>query len=101
MLSRWLVLIILGRLIIWAWQEFPLPNSLEENEIIEKLHRCDFCSGVWIFAFLSLVMQLELFEPLGFYYLPAWSELITGIVISFITHIFIIGWKARFEVTII
>jgi inner membrane protein involved in colicin E2 resistance len=100
-LSNWLVYIILGRLLIWAWQEFPLPNSLEENKVINKLHNCDFCSGVWIYSLFSYLMQLELLEPLGFNYVHVASELITGIVISFLIHIFIIGWKARFEVVVI
>ena len=86
---------------MWAWQEFPLPKSLEENKILLKLHRCDFCSGVWIFFLFSYLMQLELLEPLGFQYIPLVSEVVTGIVVSFLAHIFIIGWKARFEVVVI
>lgn len=101
MLSNWLVYILLGRLLIWAWQQFPLPKSLEENRWARKLHDCDFCSGTWIFTFLSFVMQLDLLAPLGFYYVPALSEGITGIITSFMTHIFVIGWKARFDVVVI
>jgi len=81
--------------------QFPLPKKLEENKLVAKLHSCDFCSGVWVYAILSYFMQLELLEPLGFNYVSILSELITGIVMSFIVHIFIIGWKARFEVTVI
>lgn len=86
---------------MWAFQQLPLPKSLEENRIINKLHRCDFCGGTWIYSLLSYIMQLELLEPLGFWYVPVASELITGIVISFLVHIFVIGWQARFEVVVI
>ena len=81
--------------------QFPLPKKLEENKLVGKLHSCDFCSGVWTYAILSYFMQLELLEPLGFNYVFLVSEFVTGCVISFVVHIFIIGWKARFEVTVI
>lgn len=86
---------------MWTWMQFPLSKFLEENKIVRKLHECDFCAGVWGYGLLSFFMQLELLEPLGFWYVPIVSELITGVVISFLVHIFIIGWKARFEVVVI
>jgi len=81
--------------------QFPLPKKLEENKIIRKLHECDFCAGVWAYGILSYFMQLELLELLDFNYVPIISELITGVVISFLVHVFIIGWKAKFDVVVI
>lgn len=81
--------------------QFPLPDILEQNNKIRKLHECDFCSGVWGYTILSYFMQLDLLQPLGFSYVPLLSELVTGVVISFVMHIFIMGWKTRFEVIVV
>lgn len=101
MLSSWIVYILLGRMIIWSFQQFPLPKFLDENRIVRKLHECDFCSGVWGYGIFSYLMQLELLGPLGFQYVPVFSELVTGVTISFMVHIFVLGWKTRFEVVVI
>lgn len=44
---------------------------------------------------------MDLLEVLGFYYVPVLSELIVGGVISFLVHIFILGWKTKFEVVVV
>ena len=101
MLSDWLVFILLGRLIIYLWQNFPLPEFLSERKTIDYLHGCDLCSGVWVYSILAGFMQMDLLELFGFWYVPLLSELVVGAIVSFLTHIFIIGWKAKFDVVVV
>lgn len=42
-------------------------------------------------------MGLSLLTVLGFQYVPILSELVTGGVVSFMMHIFVIGWKEKFD----
>ena len=46
-------------------------------------------------------MQLSLLEAVGLPYVVVLSELITGAVISYLVHIFIIGWRAKHEVIVV
>ena len=91
LLSNWLIYMAVGKVMIFLWQELPLPK------FFGKLHTCDLCAGVWIYGFLSFFMGLSLLEVFGFNYVPVVSELVTGGVISFIIHIFFIGIKERFN----
>ena len=54
-----------------------------------------------MYAILSFFMQMDLLSDLGFWYVPVICEFVTGAVISFLVHIFVLGWKARFEVIIV
>ena len=95
--SNWLVYLVMGKTIIFLWQVFPLPASLEKYKTINKLHHCDLCAGVWIYGILSAVLGLSLLEAFGFQYVPLVSELVTGGLISFVVHIFSIGWNEKFN----
>lgn len=46
-------------------------------------------------------MGLDLLEVLGFSYVPVISELVTGGMVSFVVHVFILGWKEKFRNTLI
>ena len=100
-LPSWLIFIVVGRLLIYLFMQFPYPKSLERFPSLKKLHDCDLCAGVWIYGLLAGLLRFELLTPLGFYYVPFLSELLVGGIISFMVHIFIIGWKAKFEVIIV
>lgn len=95
--SNWLVYLVVGKILIYLWQQFPLPSFLEKHKTVEKLHICDLCAGVWIFGILSYFLGLSLLKVFEFGYVPVISELITGAVISFVVHIFSIGWKEKFS----
>ena len=92
----WLVLMVVGRILIYLWQQFPLPSSLTKFESVNKLHTCDLCAGVHIYALMSWVMGLHFFG-----YMPVVSEYITGGVVSFAVHIFLIGWREKFTETMV
>ena len=93
MLDKWIIYMLIGKVILFLWQQFPLPSPLEKYKTIKKLHECDLCAGVWIFGILSYFLGLSLLEV----YTPVVSEVITGSMISFIVHIFSIGWKEKFN----
>lgn len=94
---NWLAYLLVGKLLIYLWQQFPLPTRLENIPSIHKLHFCDLCSGVWLYGLLSFFMGVSLLTLLGFSYTPVVSELVTGGAVSFIVHIFSIGWKDKFS----
>jgi hypothetical protein len=96
-LSNWIIFLLAGKVIIYLWQQFPLPALLEKYKTVEKLHSCDLCAGVWIYGILSLFLGMSLLEVLGFSYIPVVSEVVTGGIISFVVHIFSIGWKEKFN----
>lgn len=100
-LSSWIIFLIVGRILIYLWQQFPLPDALENNRSIHKLHICDLCAGVWIYGILSFFMSMSLLKIFGFDYVPVISEVVTGGVVSFLVHIFLIGWREKFNQLVI
>lgn len=97
MLLNWIVFLLIGQVLIFLWDNFPLPDILEQNQKIYKLHHCHLCSGVWIYTFLAYVMKISLLQSLGFEHVWVVGDFITGGLVSFISHIFITGWKEIFE----
>ena len=93
----WLLYLVVGKVMIYLWQLFPLPTKLENNQIIHKLHLCDLCSGTWVYGLLGYFMGVSLLTLFGLSYIPVVSEVITGGVVSFIVHVFSIGWKDKFS----
>jgi hypothetical protein len=100
-LGSWIAYIFIGKLFIYLWGIFPLPQFLEENKIINKLHTCSLCSGVWIYSVLSFFMGMSLLNVLGFTDVLIVSQLITGGAISFVVHIFSVGWRDFFAPDIV
>lgn len=90
---NWLILGVIGKVLIFLWASFPLPQALEKFKSVEKLHLCDLCAGVHIYALASFVMGLYIFP----HYVPVVSEYVTGGVVSFLVHIFSIGWREKFN----
>ena len=101
LLAKWILFLLLGKIIIHVWMQFHLPKALKKIEWFEKLHTCDLCSGVWVFSILSFFMEVDLLETTGFGYIPIVGAIVTGIVVSWLVHIFTLGWKAKYEVIII
>jgi hypothetical protein len=95
---NWLGYLLGGKVLIFLWQLFPLPNKLEENKTIHKLHTCDLCSGVYLFTLLAFVFKVDLLSLFGVSYIILVNEFVTGAIISFIVHIFSMGWIAKFSV---
>lgn len=99
-LVSWILFIVLGRIVTHLWMSFHLPKWMK-NDWVEKLHSCDLCSGVWVYTILSFFMEVDLLEVVGFGYIPVIGAIITGCVISWLVHIFVLGWKAKYEIVVV
>lgn len=97
----WLFYLVVGKIIIHIWMQFHLPKFMKKSEWFLKLHECDLCSGVWIYTILSFVMGVGLLRAVGTGEMPFVDSMITGIVVAWLVHIFTLGWKAKYEVTVI
>jgi hypothetical protein len=101
-----ILLILIGKVCIYTIQKFPLTEKLIQkikietlNQFFVKLVACDFCLGVWVYFFLSLVLRLVLFKSL--FYFPVISELATGAMISLAVHLFSIGFQEMFGTLVV
>jgi hypothetical protein len=101
LLAKWILFLIVGKVVIHVWQQFQLPTSLKRFVWLAKLHDCDLCSGVWIYTILSLFLGVDLLSVTIFEYVPLVSEIVTGILVSWIVHIFTLGWHAKYDVVVI
>jgi len=93
-----------GRLIIFTLQRFPfrkIPGIGKlwlEGKFFAELFGCDFCLGFWVYTALAPIFGMNIIEQ---FYIPIISWAITGVVTSFIVHVFTNGWKALYNVTVI
>lgn len=78
-----------------------MPKPIKKIEWFEQLHECDLCSGVWIYSILALFMGMDLLKVLLFTHVPLVSEVVTGIVVSWLVHIFTLGWKSKYDIVVV
>ena len=91
----------LGRLLIFTIQKHPLARILREKHwLLDELIECEFCLGFWVYLVLSFLVRPEFF---GEYiqYVPVITEILEGIVVSFLVHIFSVGWRDKFSIIVI
>jgi hypothetical protein len=98
LLLSWIAYLIVGRICIYLVMEFPLPAKLQKINIINEAHKCDLCCGVYIYSLMSFAFHVSLLTAIGLSYIPVLSELITGGVTSFMVHLFLMGWEAKFNI---
>ena len=89
------VFALIGKLCIVLGMKFPLFQKLS---LFAQLFDCDLCLGVWVFTGLAGILRVDLLPVLGWVYIPVVSEFITGMIVSFVVHIFSLGWKSKYEV---
>jgi hypothetical protein len=83
----------------FPFQKIPLLSRLfEEGKFLQELFSCDLCLGVWVYTVLAFFFRANIYDM---FYIPVISEILTGITTSFIMHVFSVGWKALFSVTVI
>ena len=92
--------ILIGKVSIYFIQIFPATSLLYKipkiGEYLEKGINCDLCLGTWVFAFFAYFFKINLMQE--WFYVPILCEIITGAVVSFVTHLASIGWKDKFGV---
>jgi hypothetical protein len=99
-LSSWVIYLALGKIFIYLWQQFPLPSRLEKIKVINKLHLCSLCSGVWIYSILACAMRMDILVLFGFPFVFLIGWIVTGGVSSFLIHLISMGWNDQFAVEI-
>jgi len=100
-LAKWLIFLALGKVVIFVWQRFELPGFIKKYKWFVKLHDCDLCSGVWIYTILSLFLGVDLLSTLIFTYVPFVSQIVTGIIVSWVMWIFTLGWHSAYDVVVV
>lgn len=94
----WLIFAVIGKLLIYLWMKFPLPQW---SKTLGELHQCDLCSGFWIYSILAFCLGVDIFQAEFGYTVEVVGSLITGAVTSFVVHIFSIGWREKYSQPII
>lgn len=95
-----LLLIAVGRVFIYLWGKFPLPEWFD-NSKFGMLHKCPECAGTWIYSVLFILFGVDILNMLGLPSLGFISGFIGGGLISFIMTTFEVGWKERFFTIVI
>lgn len=97
-MTKLLVYLLVGKLVIYAAQKFPFPKLFPklflEGKFLERLFSCDFCLGFWVYFGLAFVFEMNLFAE--YFYVLVICEALTGLVISFVMHLLSIGWNDKF-----
>lgn len=94
--AGWLLFAATGRVLIYLWMIFPEPQFTKLPFWLEKLHRCDLCSGVWVYAILAVALQLDLFGTNNVV-----TQAATGAITSYLVHMFMLGAKEKFSQPIV
>jgi hypothetical protein len=97
---RLILFFAIGRLIIFFIQKFISDNVPEKYLIrygyFARLFGCDLCLGFWVYTILAYIMKIQVLYVIN--YVPIFSEVLTGMISSFIMHIFRLGWNTKFQV---
>lgn len=96
MTIEFLALVVLGRVLLYAIQD--VAKNVQLRGLLKKLVSCDFCLGCWLYFGLFLVYDQSI---VGIPHIPILSHFLLGILVSLILHVFVIGWKTKFETIVI
>jgi hypothetical protein len=83
-----------GRILIFIIQRFPYTERITRH-ILPDVEKCSLCLGVWVYWGLAFLFKTNILEQT---YLPIVSELVTGMVTSFLVWVFEAGFKDYFGV---
>jgi hypothetical protein len=90
-----LLLIAVGRVLIYLWGKFPLPEWFD-NSKFGKLHHCQECAGTWIYSVLFILFRVDILNMLGLPSLFIIGGFISGGLVSFVMSLLEIGFRERF-----
>jgi hypothetical protein len=91
----WIIYAVIGKLLIYFWQKFPLPEKIEKTKI-GQLHSCGICSGFWIYTALAFLLNVDLLQAwFGFTPMLVLSEIITGCITSYLIHLLSLGFAEQ------
>jgi hypothetical protein len=91
-----IVYFVVGRLLIWFLQTAgPIRMLYEKSSFLTELFECDFCLGVWMFLLLGFALEVNVLDVIPYIL----GVVITAIIASFVTHIFVAGWRTQYGTT--
>jgi hypothetical protein len=96
--------LLVGRLLVFILQKFPfqkikfLAGSFQEGKFLKELFGCDLCLGCWVFWCLAFLIDMDFIYQMFNIHIVFFSYLFTGIIASFIVHVFRIGWTTKFGI---
>jgi len=97
---------VVGKIVIFILQRFPfkkvpkLGSLFKEGKFFGDLFGCDLCLGVWVYSILAILCEYDAIE-LSTNLSGVLSWILTGMITSFVVHVFSAGWKALYNVTVI
>lgn len=86
---------IVGRLLVFVIQGLPPVRNFKKPEYFAELFHCDFCLGSWVMFVMCVMFKTNITVDMVGIYIPVVSELITATILSFITHLTLLGAKMR------
>lgn len=96
MIGSLVLMLALGRLVIWTLQTSNLIKPVWKiHPLLADLGSCDFCLGFWVYLALEWIFKFNLLDPI---YVPVVSEASTALAASFIVHLVRIGWQTNYSV---
>lgn len=90
--------LLVGRLLTWLVQINELSTPIwKAHPKLAKLGECDLCLGFWVFLAMALVARKATFTLW-----PRWFDCVVQAAIgSYTAHMLRLGWKSKFDVTVI
>lgn len=89
-----LLYVVIGKVLIFLGEKFASGNELKG--FIGRLLTCGLCAGTWVYTIMSLLLGEVLFREI--FYVPVFSEIATGGIVSILVHLIHQGWKSEFEI---
>jgi hypothetical protein len=92
---------VVGRILIYIIQKaslsyLPLIKSDKWKGFLTQLFGCDLCLGVWIYTLLAWFLNVNVLYE--YVYVPVISEIITGMITSFLVWLVRNGWSSQFQI---
>lgn len=108
MLLELVVYLVFGKVIIFFIQLWVSDNVPEEFTIrykwldklakfIVRLLSCDLCLGFWVYAVLSGIFNIYYEKISILTYIPVLTEVMNGMIFSFLVHLVSLGWNSKFQ----
>lgn len=96
MIKSLIIMLALGRLIIWTLQTSKLfARVWKIHPLLADLGECDFCLGFWVYLALVPIFDFNLLDPV---YIPMVTEASTALVASFCVHLVRVGWQTNYSI---
>ena len=94
---------VLAGFLVWVIQTSGPTKAIfkklgEIHPLFEELRACDFCLGCWVIPWIAWALEINFLDP---YYIPGFSEIASGIMASFVIHVFKIGFKDKYCLTVL